>query len=219
MSREHTHGCRLANIRLQPRSRTHALQVSLGGFDAHKDLAESLDANLDQVDNAIGAFVDELRNASLLDSVAIFSQSDFARTLTSNGQGTDHGWGGHHFLIGGGVAACGRSLLCVPWLPPLSQHVVKVVFPGYHPYLPLPTSPGNPLVVPGLSSCTSAQGAPGSSVQLGTPRVGPGHSEIPATASAARASRLQGRRLHCVAPSRRRRRQDLRRVPVGPQRE
>mmetsp|Transcript_34397 Transcript_34397/g.94802 ORF Transcript_34397/g.94802 Transcript_34397/m.94802 type:complete len:1606 (+) Transcript_34397:291-5108(+) len=77
--------------------------VGLGGFDAHKDLGTTLDANLDHVDNALAAFVEELRNASLLDSVAIFSQSDFARTLTSNGQGTDHGWGGNHFLIGGGV--------------------------------------------------------------------------------------------------------------------
>merc|ERR1712000_279861 len=29
--------------------------------------------------------------------------SDFARTLTSNGQGTDHAWGGNHFIMGGGV--------------------------------------------------------------------------------------------------------------------
>ncbi|MBT8076438.1 MAG: DUF1501 domain-containing protein, partial [Gammaproteobacteria bacterium] len=35
--------------------------------------------------------------------VPAFTAADFGRTLTVNGDGTDHGWGGHHFVVGGGV--------------------------------------------------------------------------------------------------------------------
>jgi uncharacterized protein (DUF1501 family) len=35
--------------------------------------------------------------------VTTFTASDFGRTLSSNGDGSDHGWGGHHFIIGGAV--------------------------------------------------------------------------------------------------------------------
>jgi uncharacterized protein (DUF1501 family) len=37
------------------------------------------------------------------DKVTLFSASDFGRTLTSNGAGSDHGWGSHHFVAGGAV--------------------------------------------------------------------------------------------------------------------
>jgi uncharacterized protein (DUF1501 family) len=39
----------------------------------------------------------------LLDNVTLFTASDFGRTLTSNGDGSDHGWGAHHLVAGGGV--------------------------------------------------------------------------------------------------------------------
>jgi len=35
--------------------------------------------------------------------VITFTQSDFGRTLTSNGDGTDHGWGSHQLVMGGPV--------------------------------------------------------------------------------------------------------------------
>ena len=35
--------------------------------------------------------------------VTLFTASDFGRTFTSNGDGTDHGWGSHHFIVGGAV--------------------------------------------------------------------------------------------------------------------
>ena len=37
------------------------------------------------------------------EDVLVVSISDFGRTLSSNGAGTDHGWGGIHFLAGGSV--------------------------------------------------------------------------------------------------------------------
>ena len=36
-------------------------------------------------------------------SVTTFTASDFGRTLASNGDGCDHGWGAHHFVVGGAV--------------------------------------------------------------------------------------------------------------------
>jgi uncharacterized protein (DUF1501 family) len=36
-------------------------------------------------------------------NVTTFTASDFGRTFTSNGDGTDHGWGAHHFVLGGAV--------------------------------------------------------------------------------------------------------------------
>jgi uncharacterized protein (DUF1501 family) len=36
-------------------------------------------------------------------SVTAFTMSDFGRTLQPSGSGTDHGWGSHHFVVGGAV--------------------------------------------------------------------------------------------------------------------
>ena len=37
------------------------------------------------------------------EQVTLFTGSEFGRTLSNNGDGTDHGWGGHHFVVGGSV--------------------------------------------------------------------------------------------------------------------
>jgi uncharacterized protein (DUF1501 family) len=39
----------------------------------------------------------------LAERVTLFTASDFGRTLTSNGNGSDHGWGSHHLVMGGAV--------------------------------------------------------------------------------------------------------------------
>jgi len=77
--------------------------VSLGGFDTHDfqnrnqaDLMARLSHALRYFDTALGAL-----NAR--SSVTTFTASDFGRTFTSNGDGTDHGWGSHHFVMGGAV--------------------------------------------------------------------------------------------------------------------
>ena len=49
------------------------------------------------------SFRSALSTLGLNDSVTTFTASDFGRTLTSNGNGTDHGWGGHNFVFGGAV--------------------------------------------------------------------------------------------------------------------
>jgi uncharacterized protein (DUF1501 family) len=78
--------------------------VSLGGFDTHDlqnrnhaDLMARLSQALSYFDGALGAL--NARN-----NVTLFTASDFGRTFTSNGDGTDHGWGSHHFVMGGAGA-------------------------------------------------------------------------------------------------------------------
>jgi uncharacterized protein (DUF1501 family) len=75
--------------------------VKLGGWDSHKfgDLAPKLG----EVDTALRRFVAEMKAQSIFDSIAVVSQSEFGRTLTSNGVGTDHGWAGNHFVLGGSI--------------------------------------------------------------------------------------------------------------------
>ena len=77
--------------------------VSRGGFDNHNELLNNQRNNLGQVDQAISVFYRELQDLGLTDQVTIFTASDFARTLSSNGNGTDHAWGSNHMMIGGAV--------------------------------------------------------------------------------------------------------------------
>jgi uncharacterized protein (DUF1501 family) len=77
--------------------------VYLGGFDTHSNLHDGLKGLLDDVDDAVGDFKREMKAQGMWDNVALVSVSDFARTLTSNGVGTDHAWGGNHFITGGSV--------------------------------------------------------------------------------------------------------------------
>lgn len=80
--------------------------VSMGGFDNH-DLLNTGHGNLmRQLGDALEWFDRALANLGGMDmraSVTTFTASDFGRTLTSNGDGSDHGWGGHHFVMGGAV--------------------------------------------------------------------------------------------------------------------
>jgi uncharacterized protein (DUF1501 family) len=55
------------------------------------------------VDEAIGAFYNATVELGVQDKVTTFTASDFGRTLASNGDGSDHGWGSHHFVVGGAV--------------------------------------------------------------------------------------------------------------------
>ena len=74
-----------------------------GGYDTHANLGDTLDAYLTELDNAVGDFAREMKSQGLWDNVVMVTTSDFARTLTSNGLGTDHGWGGNNFVMGGKI--------------------------------------------------------------------------------------------------------------------
>ncbi len=86
-----------------------AFVVTLGGFDTHNDAIEKLSERVGWIDAALGVFVDEMKNQSVWGDVAVVTISDFGRTLTSNGLGTDHAWGGNYWLAGGSVKG-GRVL-------------------------------------------------------------------------------------------------------------
>ncbi len=90
--------------------------VSLGGFDNHGDQfgRDAVSGNktllagkhfdlLRQLDQALKVFYDATVALGVANNVTTMTMSDFGRTLKSNGQGSDHGWGGHAFVMGGSV--------------------------------------------------------------------------------------------------------------------
>jgi uncharacterized protein (DUF1501 family) len=95
--------------------------VSLGGFDNHSDQFDAATSALrpgaadpaimfgkhadllGQLDAALKAFYDATVELGVQNNVTTFTASDFGRTLTSNGKGSDHGWGAHHLVMGGAV--------------------------------------------------------------------------------------------------------------------
>jgi len=82
-----------------------AFYVQLGSFDAHGGSALGGTAMLLQDTNsALRCFVDDMKVQGIWNDVVIMSASEFGRTLTSNGVGTDHAWGGNHFIMGGSVS-------------------------------------------------------------------------------------------------------------------
>jgi len=100
----------LISIASQLNLRRQVFFARIGGWDTHAD-------QVDDVDRAIGAHADLLRQVSQAmnafyqstvelgcsNQVTAFTASDFGRTYGSNGDGTDHGWGSHHIVVGGAV--------------------------------------------------------------------------------------------------------------------
>jgi uncharacterized protein (DUF1501 family) len=77
--------------------------VNRGGWDHHSDTLAQQNVMLAEVDAAIGAFWAQLVALGIENQVVLFTGSDFGRTLTSNSRGSDHAWGGNHFVMGGAV--------------------------------------------------------------------------------------------------------------------
>jgi uncharacterized protein (DUF1501 family) len=90
--------------------------VSLGGFDTHDNQNRNHADLLARLDHALNYFDSTLVSMGVANLVTTFTASDFGRTFTSNGDGSDHGWGAHHFVMGGAV----RSGLHGTW-PQLGQ--------------------------------------------------------------------------------------------------
>ena len=82
--------------------------VATGGFDTHDDQVINQPGLLGGISDSMTAFYDAMVELNVADSVTAFTQSDFARTMTSNGDGTDHAWGGIQMVVGDAVQ--GRSL-------------------------------------------------------------------------------------------------------------
>lgn len=80
--------------------------VSMGGFDNHDNLNTSQTPLMARLAHAMAYFDATLGNLNGVDmraNVTTFTASDFNRTFTTNGDGTDHAWGSHHFVMGGSV--------------------------------------------------------------------------------------------------------------------
>lgn len=77
--------------------------VATGGFDSHDNQVEDQPGLLGGVSAALKAFYDATVELNVASSVTTFTQSDFARTLTSNGDGSDHAWGGVQLVVGDAV--------------------------------------------------------------------------------------------------------------------
>jgi uncharacterized protein (DUF1501 family) len=77
--------------------------VSLGGFDTHDFQLRDQPGLHTTLAAAINAFYLATVELGVANLVTTFTASDFGRTLTSNGDGSDHGWGSHHFVVGGAV--------------------------------------------------------------------------------------------------------------------
>lgn len=77
--------------------------VNLGGWDHHDEVIANQATMLPIVSQAIGAFFSALAAMGMQNQVTLFTASDFGRTLTSNGRGSDHAWGGNQLVVGGAV--------------------------------------------------------------------------------------------------------------------
>ena len=77
--------------------------VGLGGWDTHSNQNQRMVPLLNELNTALTSFQTTINNMGKSNSVTTFTASDFGRTLTTNGDGTDHGWGGHALVMGGAV--------------------------------------------------------------------------------------------------------------------
>ncbi|HEC07720.1 MAG TPA: DUF1501 domain-containing protein [Thiolapillus brandeum] len=77
--------------------------VNYHGWDTHNTPLDEGSHLVDYLDKSLGAFQDALAQLGMEQQVTTFTCSDFGRSITSNGAGTDHGWGGHAFVMGGAV--------------------------------------------------------------------------------------------------------------------
>jgi uncharacterized protein (DUF1501 family) len=94
---------RLIGARTALNMRRQVFFVSLGGFDNHNLLMQDHPNLMARVGAAMSAFYAATVELGIADRVTAFTASDFGRTLSSNADGSDHGWGSHHFVMGGAV--------------------------------------------------------------------------------------------------------------------
>jgi uncharacterized protein (DUF1501 family) len=95
---------RLVSVRQQLGMKRQVFFASLGGFDTHGETQLSEQGSLlGDVSAALTAFYNATAEVGAAELVTAFTASDFNRTFPSNGRGSDHAWGNHHFVVGGAV--------------------------------------------------------------------------------------------------------------------
>ena len=94
---------RLIAVRDQLQMKRQIFFVATGGFDSHDDQNQNQPGLLGGISAGLQAFYDATVELGVSDVVTTFTQSDFGRTLTSNGDGSDHAWGGNQVVVGDAV--------------------------------------------------------------------------------------------------------------------
>jgi uncharacterized protein (DUF1501 family) len=95
---------RLVSVRQALGLKRQVFFASIGGFDTHGESQLSDQADLlGEVSGAMAALYSATAELNCADLVTSFTASDFSRTFPSNGKGSDHAWGNHHFVVGGAV--------------------------------------------------------------------------------------------------------------------
>jgi uncharacterized protein (DUF1501 family) len=107
---------RLIGGRTSLNLKRQVFMVTLDGFDTHDNMLSRHAALLRKLSTAMGAFDSAMTELGISNQVTTFTASDFGRALSPNNAGTDHGWGGHQFVMGGAVK--GSAFYGTP--PPLS---------------------------------------------------------------------------------------------------
>jgi uncharacterized protein (DUF1501 family) len=77
--------------------------LNYGGWDHHDEVINTMDRMIDVVNRCLISYWLALEEIQMRDKVTLYTASDFARTLTSNGAGSDHAWGGNMLVLGGAV--------------------------------------------------------------------------------------------------------------------
>lgn len=77
--------------------------TTFGGWDHHDEVLMAQGNMLPVLDQGLGSFYSALEDLQMQDNVTLMTISDFGRTLTSNGNGSDHAWGGNSIVMGGSV--------------------------------------------------------------------------------------------------------------------
>lgn len=103
LSRQLSMVAKLISARSALGARRQIFFVELDGFDTHGEQLVTHAGLLRAVSQGFKSFYDATVELSVANDVTTFTLSDFGRTYKSNGKGSDHGWGGHQFVLGGAV--------------------------------------------------------------------------------------------------------------------
>lgn len=77
--------------------------VTVGGWDHHNGVLDEQARKFPDLSQSVKAFYDATVELGVSRDVVSYTVSDFGRTLSSNGRGSDHAWGGNQFAVGGSV--------------------------------------------------------------------------------------------------------------------
>ena len=103
LSRDLQRAAEMISIRERLGMRRQIIYVQVNGFDTHGGLVEFHSSAMENLSKSLAAFNQVMKKLDVHSSVLTYTASDFGRTLTNTGDGTDHAWGSNQILMGGGI--------------------------------------------------------------------------------------------------------------------